>query len=173
MSVLKYLIAFSLALFVCSSPAQNVYSCSAGQAANGISSMGQAVPSCQLFATPIGLEVYQPNLTGAMSSQTLCDTSATCPAGLYFLDLYIEPVNVGTLGAATVYVTYTSDVRTYTNLAIPSCGSISLIVATPTSCHYNFYHAANTAITTSTTVGTLVGSPTYNYRARVNLVGLQ
>lgn len=143
-------------------------SCSTGLGVTGTAAL--VGTSCSTFSTPVGVEVVALNQTAAMASQTICDTSGTCPAGFYVLDIYVEPNVVGTLvSALSVAATYTSDVRTYTNLQMGS--NLSLVQTTPLAVHWVFYHAANTAVTVNTTAITFTGSPSYNFRARINLIG--
>lgn len=175
---MKTLIAFAfLACSTCFGQANQMpvyvapgtYACSG--AATAVTS--QAVntgQTCATFAQPLGQEIVALNQTASMASQTICDTSATCPAGFYVIQVSIEPVNLGTLvSAINNSITYTSDVRTYTNMQLGT--SLSLVGSTPGSYFWTFYHAANTAVTVNTTVVSLTGSPSYNFRARINLIG--
>lgn len=144
------------------------YQCSTG---TGVTSQAASTgQNCASFSTPTGQEIVALNQTASMSAQTICDTTATCPAGFYVLDVYVEPNALGTLvSALSASLTYTSDIRTYTNLQMGS--NLSLVQTTPLAVHWVFYHAANTAVTVNTTAITITGSPSYNFRARINLIG--
>lgn len=144
------------------------YQCASGQAANSFAAnIGQ---SCVAFSTPTGQEIVALSQSAGLTSQTICDTSSTCPAGFYVLQVSIEPVSLGTLvSAINTAVTYTTDVRTYTNMQLGN--SLSLVSSTPGAYFWTFYHAANTAVTVNTTAIALTGSPSYNFRARINLIG--
>lgn len=110
--------------------------------------------------------VTQSGLTGALSSQSICDTSDACPPGLYTLFAYVSIQNTGTLlSAVTANITFTDWFRTNSNLALG--GALSLLSTAPASYVYTFYHAANTAVTVATTTTTLTGSPSYNISYRL------
>src|ERR1700743_1900172 len=72
-------------------------SCSLGQAA---STVINTPVQCVSFLSNFGTTVNQTGLTGAMSTQTICDTSSTCPAGFYTLFAYVSISNTGTLASA-------------------------------------------------------------------------
>ena len=121
--------------------------------------------SCSPTAIPTGTYVAQTGLTNSLAGQTICDTSATCPAGFYTLFVYVNITTAGTLvSALTSNITFTDDARSNT---IALGANLSLIGTTPASYIYSFYHAANTAVTVSTTAVSFTGSPVYNFRARL------
>lgn len=127
------------------------------------------------FSPPqqIGTTVASTGVTGALAAQTICDTSATCPAGWYELYVYIRPTATGTLAASTTaQITYTDMIGTVTNYTLPStCSGLNLLTVSPGSCDFFFYHAANTAVTLNTTFANLGGSPVYSVYARNTYLG--
>lgn len=141
--------------------------CSQGQSI--ITTLANVGAACTPVTLPLGSYIALLNQGGAISSQTICDTTSTCPAGFFSLHIYVNPVNLGVLGAVSAFVTYTDDVGAKSNVALGT--ALSLLTSAPGQYTYNLYHAANTAITVNTTVGTLTGSPTYNFRARLVWLG--
>lgn len=162
---MKYAVLF-LAFLACSlsSVAQQV-SCQTGQAINGASiNMGA---TCTPVTGQIGTDVSQTGLTGALGSQTICDTSGACPAGFAVLCYTVAPTTTGTLVSAIgVNLTYTDDGGLHTNQSLNA--SVSLLAKTSVGACYPFYHAANTAVTLNTTVtGLFTGGPVYSVRTRL------
>lgn len=122
--------------------------------------------------TPRGTPVVQVGLTDAMPSLTICDTSTTetptyCPAGLYELILYVSPVAVGTGGTVQPVISFNDGADRGASIGT----GVPLTASTPASFVYPLYHAAGTAITLSTSVAGMAGSPAYTVRARLVLIG--
>lgn len=121
-------------------------------------------------ATAIGTSVAQTGLTTSLTSQTICPADGTCPAGLYHLDLYTNVTTGATLGSVTaVTVNYTDDGGSVgvnvASVTTPTCPSLILLTTMRCSVNYSFYKTANTSVTVSTTLGSLTGTPAYNFRA--------
>lgn len=120
---------------------------------------------------PVGTDIVRLNQAGALTAQQICPADATCPAAFLGLYTYINVVTTGTLvSLVSASLTYTDDVATKTNVAIIT--NLSLLTLTQGMAVTPFYHAANTAVTVNTSVGTLTGSPSYNFRARLVQLGL-
>lgn len=160
-------LAIILAVFL--APAVHAQACAAGTVTNN----PQNTPnSCVQVSMPAGIYVQQLGLPGAMSAQTICSASIDpadpqfCAAGFYRLDIQIVPGTLGTLvSAVSSTMSWTDDVRTYSN--VPLLSNLSLVTTTPGQVSYSFYKSAGTIVTVNTTVGTLTGTPTYNFRARL------
>lgn len=126
--------------------------------------------SCSPVTGPVGTYVVQLNQAAAFGAQTICDTTSACPAGFVTVHAYVNTITAGTLvSAVSSFITYTDDGGLKSNVSLGS--ALSLLTATGISYTWNFYHAANTAVTVNTTTATLTGSPTYNFRARLIWLG--
>lgn len=163
------LLRFALLALLSASPIAAQVSCAAGGAVT--TEALNTGPTCTVFTGTVGTDILKTSQTSALGSQTICDTSSTCPAGLVTVLINITPVATGTLvSSVTPTITFTDPVGTKTNLALTNTAGVaalSLVTSTPGSYIFFFYHAANTAITVSTTTTTLTGSPSYNFYSRL------
>lgn len=109
----------------------------------------------------LGTPINQTGIAGSLSSQTICAASAVCPIGLYHIDIYVEVQTVATGSFSAMTLAYTDDIGA-TTAPLTNCTTLSLAAATRCSVGWTFRHAANTTVTLATTVGTLIGTPSYS-----------